>query len=234
RRWGSARAAAGTSSSATTPRAGWPPTWASWPTPRRPASCRQSRRCLDEPRRNHPGRGDGRRAGDAAHQAVHPRPGRGRGIAALLRRQPRNRRPAPPAPHLPPPPLPLTGGRRGAGRSRIAARGHGDGRGGSLYLHSQVGVGTRLDVSYPVNLFPLARLGRKHVLVAGGVGITPMTAMIDDLRGGPVPWELHYVVRGPEHDHFGRQLLAGGGLVHLYYGSAGLDLAPVLPRPPLG
>jgi ferredoxin-NADP reductase len=120
------------------------------------------------------------------------------------------------------------------GRYRIAVRRHDDGRGGSLYLHEQVRVGTRLEISHPVNLFPLARLARKHILVAGGVGITPMTAMIADLHDGRVPWELHYVVRGPEHDYFGRQLLEGGGPVHLYYGSAGLDLGRLLAGQPLG
>jgi ferredoxin-NADP reductase len=131
-------------------------------------------------------------------------------------------------------PYSLLGSQRNRGRYRIAVRRHDDGRGGSLYLHEQVRVGTRLDVSHPVNLFPLARLARKHILVAGGVGITPVTAMIDDLRGERVPWELHYVVRGPGHDHFGRQLLEGGGPVHLYYGSARLDLERVLAGQPLG
>lgn len=131
-------------------------------------------------------------------------------------------------------PYSLMGSPRDRSSYRIAVRRHDDGRGGSLYLHEQVPVGTRLDVSHPVNLFPLARLARKHILVAGGVGITPMTAMVDDLRGGRVPWELHYVVRGPEHGHFGRQLIAGGGPVHLYYGSAGLNLGRVLADQPLG
>jgi ferredoxin-NADP reductase len=131
-------------------------------------------------------------------------------------------------------PYSLMSSPRNRGRYRIAVRRHDDGRGGSLYVHEQVRVGTRLDVSHPVNLFPLARIARKHVLVAGGVGITPVTAMIDDLRGGRVPWELHYVVRGPGHDYFGRQLLDGGGPVHLYYGSAGLDFERVLAGQPLG
>ena len=131
-------------------------------------------------------------------------------------------------------PYSLMGLPRDRGCYRIAVRRHEDGRGGSLFLHEQVRAGTRLDISYPVNLFPLARLARKHLLVAGGVGITPMTAMVDDLLGGRVPWELHYVVRGPEHDHFGRKLLEGGGPVHLYYGSAGLDLGRLLAGQPLG
>src|SRR5262245_46564360 len=94
-------------------------------------------------------------------------------------------------------PYSLMGSPRDRGRYRIAVRRHDHGRGGSLYLLVQVRVGTRLDVSHPVNLSPLARLARKHVLVAGCIGITPVTAMVDGLRGGRVPWELHYVVRGP-------------------------------------
>lgn len=128
----------------------------------------------------------------------------------------------------------LMGSPRDRSCYRIAVRRHDNGRGGSLHLHQQVGVGTRLFVSHPVNLFPLARIARNHVLFAGGVGITPMTAMIDDLRSGQAPWELHYVVRGPGHDHFGRQLLEGGGRVHFYYGSAGLDLGRILAGQPLG
>src|SRR5262245_23314587 len=131
-------------------------------------------------------------------------------------------------------PYSLLGSPRDPSSYRIAVRRHDDGRGGSLYLHERVRVGTRLDVSHPVNLFPLARLARKHILVAGGVGITPVTAMIVDLRGGRVPWELHYVVRGPEHDHFGRQLLAGGGPVHLSYGPARPALVRTLACQPLG
>lgn len=131
-------------------------------------------------------------------------------------------------------PYSLMGSPRDRGRYRIAVRRHDDGRGGSLYMKAHVCRIMRLDVSHPVNLFPLARLARKHVLVAGGVGVTPVTAMIDDLRGGRVPWELHYVVRGSGHDHFGRQLLEGGGPVRLYYGSAGLDLGRVLAGQPLG
>jgi len=134
-------------------------------------------------------------------------------------------------------PYSLMGSPRDLSRYQVAVRRHDDGRGGSLFLHNQVGVGTRLEVSHPVNLFPLAALGRKHVLVAGGVGITPMLAMIDDLRGGRVPWELHYRVRGPDHDHYGRLLRTrDGDRIHLYYPSGGqaLDLGRVLTGQPLG
>jgi ferredoxin-NADP reductase len=134
-------------------------------------------------------------------------------------------------------PYSLMGSPRDLRSYQIAVRRHDDGRGGSLFLHQQVQVGTRLDISHPLILFPLARLARRHLLVAGGVGITPMVAMIDDLRDGPVPWELHYRVRGPEHDYFGRKLRERDpSRVHLYYSSAGqaLDLGRLLADQPLG
>ena len=119
---------------------------------------------------------------------------------------------------------------------QIAVRRHDQGRGGSLFMHQQVQVGTRLEVAHPVNLFPLAKLARKHILIAGGVGITPMMAMIDDLRSGLVPWELHYGVRSPEHDYFGQKLRAlDGNRINLYYDSAAaLDFGRVLADQPLG
>ena len=120
---------------------------------------------------------------------------------------------------------------------QIAVRRDDQGRGGSLFMHQQVAVGSRLEIAYPVNLFPLAKLARKHILIAGGVGITPILAMVDDLRGSPAPWELHYGVRGPEHDHFGRKLLEHDGpRVHLYYDSAGqvLNFDRILADQPLG
>ena len=122
---------------------------------------------------------------------------------------------------------------------QIAVRRHDQGRGGSLFMHQKVEVGTGLEVAHPVNLFPLAKLARKHILIAGGVGITPMMAMIDDLRTGPVPWELHYSARAPAHDYFGRKLRAAhdsGNGIHLYHDSTGnaLDIERVLADQPLG
>jgi ferredoxin-NADP reductase len=122
-------------------------------------------------------------------------------------------------------------------RYQIAVRRHDQGRGGSLFMHQHVKVGTRLEIAHPVNLFPLAKLARKHILIAGGVGITPMMAMIDDLRGSPEPWELHYRVRGPEHDYFGRKLRESHGrTIHLCYDSKGqvLEFGRILANQPLG
>lgn len=68
-------------------------------------------------------------------------------------------------------------------------------RGGSRYLHESVRLGMRLSISHPVNLFPLAQLGRKHIFVAGGIGITPFLSMMQDLDARNVPFELHYSIR---------------------------------------
>ena len=134
-------------------------------------------------------------------------------------------------------PYSLMGSPRDLTSYQIAVRRHDQGRGGSLFMHQQVQVGTRLDVAPPVNLFPLVKLARKHMLVAGGIGITPMLAMIDDLRSSQVPWELHYGVRGPGHDYFGRQLQAShGDRIHLYDAAAGHtpDFGRILADQPLG
>ena len=134
-------------------------------------------------------------------------------------------------------PYSLMGSPRDLNSYQIAVRRHDQGRGGSLFLHEQVQVGTQLDISYPMNLFPLAKLVRKHILVAGGVGITPMMAMIDDLRNSQVPWELHYAVRGPGHDYFGLKLREhDGSHIHLYDSSKGQrpDFGQFLAGQPLG
>ncbi|MEY3747616.1 MAG: hypothetical protein RL194_1075, partial [Pseudomonadota bacterium] len=51
-------------------------------------------------------------------------------------------------------------------------------RGGSVYMHDQVEIGSRLQITYPVNLFALEKRAKKHLLVAGGIGITPFMSQI--------------------------------------------------------
>jgi ferredoxin-NADP reductase len=134
-------------------------------------------------------------------------------------------------------PYSLMGSPRDLSSYHIAVRRHDQGRGGSLFMHCEVQVGTRLEITHPVNLFPLAKLARKHIFIARGIGITPMMAMIDDIREGPVPWELHYALGGPGHDYFELALRAlGRDRIHLYYDSAGEvpDFRRILADKPLG
>ncbi|WP_297772392.1 PDR/VanB family oxidoreductase [uncultured Roseovarius sp.] len=77
----------------------------------------------------------------------------------------------------------------------ISVRRDDEGRGGSLYMHRNVNVGDEMTITYPVNLFPLDLRARKHVFLAGGIGITPFMAMIAQLEQTNGNWELHYACR---------------------------------------
>ena len=81
----------------------------------------------------------------------------------------------------------------------IAVRREHDGRGGSAWLHDHLVPGALVPVSAPRNHFPLATEARHHVLVAGGIGITPIAAIAQHLarRGGS--FELHYCARDQAH-----------------------------------
>jgi len=110
-------------------------------------------------------------------------------------------------------------------------------RGGSVFMHDQVQIGSRLTISYPVNLFALHRLARKHLLIAGGIGITPFLSQLHDLKRNSSLYELHYAYRAPEHGAFAQHIktLAGDN-AHFYAESLGqtLDLAGLLSAQPLG
>lgn len=77
-----------------------------------------------------------------------------------------------------------------------------DSRGGSKFMHERVQVGSELTIAMPVNLFPVVRAGRKHILVAGGIGITPIYAMAEELKRQSLPYELHYAMRSAAHGAF--------------------------------
>ena len=79
-------------------------------------------------------------------------------------------------------------------------------RGGSAFLHEKLKAGDNLVVSQPVNLFPADQRGRQHVMMAGGIGITPFMAMMDQLDRHNQPFELHYAVRSRGHGAYWREL----------------------------
>ncbi|WP_296000834.1 PDR/VanB family oxidoreductase [Rugamonas sp.] len=72
------------------------------------------------------------------------------------------------------------------------------GKGGSRSLHEQLAVGSGVDVSGPFDSFPLAPEEGRTVLVAGGIGITPLLSMAHALNARGQPFELHYLVRSEE------------------------------------
>lgn len=70
-----------------------------------------------------------------------------------------------------------------------------DSRGGSKWIHENVRVGTSLDVRGPRSNFRFDVSASRLILVAGGVGITPMLAMADEAKARGIDYELHYAGR---------------------------------------
>jgi vanillate O-demethylase ferredoxin subunit len=66
-----------------------------------------------------------------------------------------------------------------------------DGRGGSAAIHASLKVGDRLRISAPRNTFPLDLAAEHSVLVAGGIGVTPLVAMAERLHREGRSFELH-------------------------------------------
>jgi ferredoxin-NADP reductase len=113
-----------------------------------------------------------------------------------------------------------------------------DSRGGSVFLHENVRPGHVMTISQPVNLFPIDRLGRKHLLLAGGIGITPFMAMIEQLEREGRVFELHYAARSRAQCAYGPALLEryGPQRVNVYFDDEGqaIPLAALLQFQPLG
>lgn len=99
----------------------------------------------------------------------------------------------------------------------IAVRREDPGRGGSRFMHEALGAGDRLTVSAPINTFPLDLTRDGHVLVAGGIGVTPILSMAAALRAHGRSFALHYTGRSRAMLCFLAEMapLAGDGL-HVY------------------
>ena len=120
---------------------------------------------------------------------------------------------------------------------RIAVRREANGRGGSAFMHDKVQIGTELEIGNPFNLFPVHWTAKKHLFVAGGVGITPFMAFVRDMNMMKKNFELHYAVRNEKHAAFGEELLRENpGKVVIYNRSNDevLDFNKLLGKQPLG
>lgn len=117
----------------------------------------------------------------------------------------------------------------------IAVRREDAGRGGSRFMHARVAVGDLLRLGAPVNLFALDLSARKHVLIAGGIGITPFLAQIHQLTRLQLPFELHYCARS-RAEAAGLRLLPDLPQVRTHISEEGnrLDIGAVLAGQPLG
>jgi vanillate O-demethylase ferredoxin subunit len=75
-------------------------------------------------------------------------------------------------------------------------------RGGSRALHDEVTIGSELTIGAPRNLFQLAPGADEHILVAAGIGVTPLLSMAYRLLRQRQRFVLHYFARSAEHAAF--------------------------------
>lgn len=114
-----------------------------------------------------------------------------------------------------------------------------DSRGGSVWLHENVKEGDTLKITPPLNNFPLQEDAAEHVLIAGGIGITPILAMGYRLVDLGAKFTLHYCTKSPEQTAFMEDVsrVFGDNVVFHHDGgdpAKGIDLQQVLSDRPDG
>ena len=81
-------------------------------------------------------------------------------------------------------------------------------RGGSEAMHALVKEGDTLTISAPKNHFPLAHDARRSLLLAGGIGVTPILCMAERLAVAGAEFEMHYCSRSPARTAFRQRIEA--------------------------
>jgi phthalate 4,5-dioxygenase reductase subunit len=119
-------------------------------------------------------------------------------------------------------------------RYLVAVKREANGRGGSANLIDKVKTGDTLMVAAPVNDFGLPPRAQDFLFIAGGIGITPIMAMIREVRAQDKRFRLFYCTRSPETTAFRGELSApefkDNVTIHYDGGdpACSLDLKPIL------
>ena len=108
-------------------------------------------------------------------------------------------------------------------------------RGGSRYVHDELRVGRTLKISAPRNNFPLVEDAGHVVLLAGGIGITPIWCMVQRLHKLGRSFKLHYACRSRADMAF-LQALEAIGHTQFHFddenGDKVLDIKPIVSAAP--
>jgi vanillate monooxygenase ferredoxin subunit len=113
-------------------------------------------------------------------------------------------------------------------------------RGGSQAMHDAVNEGDVLQISAPKNHFPLAPAATRSLLLAGGIGITPILCMAERLAQQGAPFEMHYCTRERARTAFFERISASALAPQVrFHFDAGepaqkLDLPALLAQPQAG
>lgn len=118
----------------------------------------------------------------------------------------------------------------GSGRWRLGVLEELQSRGGSTFVHQSLEVGDTISVTRPRNTFPFELGERPVILVAGGIGITPVLSMAAEAAARQHDWTLLYLSRSPESTAFVDELAGYGDRVRHHFDSVDgiIDLATVL------
>jgi ferredoxin-NADP reductase len=101
----------------------------------------------------------------------------------------------------------------------IAVKREPESRGGSRAMHERVSEGDALAIAAPRNHFPIEPRAKHHMLLAGGIGITPLISMVHHLQETGASFELKYFTRSIKHTAFHEILSAPelSGKVDFHY-----------------
>ena len=105
-------------------------------------------------------------------------------------------------------------------------------RGGSRAMHDEVSEGDMLRISAPKNHFELAHAATHSILLAGGIGVTPILCMAERLAVMGKSFEMHYCTRSAERTAF-RQRIADAAFapqVQLHFDDGAAEQKLVLER----
>ncbi len=90
-------------------------------------------------------------------------------------------------------------------------------KGGSKWIHEHLRVGMRLDISAPSNNFPLQERFEHTILVAGGIGVTPLLAMAHRLHGLKASFEIIYAAKSKGSAAFQDEVAQFSAPVHWHF-----------------
>jgi ferredoxin-NADP reductase len=111
-------------------------------------------------------------------------------------------------------------------------------RGASASVHERVAPGDLLPVSAPRNTFAIAAPADHHLLLAAGIGLTPLLCMAQHLHASGQPFTLCVFARSAQHLAFEPQLRALGDSVRLHHDDPRsplkIALGPLLSMPKAG
>lgn len=110
-----------------------------------------------------------------------------------------------------------------SGTYRIGVLREPQGRGGSQWLHSELKIGDVLQISPARNLFGLSANRRPKLLIAGGIGITPILSMAYGLSQRDIPFQLHYCTKSESTTPFKSEIDSAdfNGSVAMHYSQSG-------------